>query len=38
MFAALKQEREIVRLAGSSTGVMAEVPYTTEYYFYRARN
>jgi len=23
---------------GSSTGVMAEIPYTTEYYFYRARN
>lgn len=23
---------------GSSTGVMADVPYTTEYYFYRAEN
>jgi hypothetical protein len=23
---------------GSSTGVMAEIPYTTEYYFYRANN
>jgi hypothetical protein len=23
---------------GASTGVMAEIPYTTEYYFYRAGN
>jgi len=24
--------------AGASTGVMAEIPYTTEYYFYRSEN